>query len=78
MISFDRLVHEPTDAAVAASFQRLNVAIRSGDQARIDLVLAEISGLATKEARASEETTRGPVSAAVAGQPTSSPGRCRV
>jgi hypothetical protein len=70
MIPLNQLVREPGDPAVAASFQRLNAAIRSGDQARIDLVLAEISGLA-----AAEGTTRGPVSEA--GQPTSSPGRCR-
>jgi hypothetical protein len=74
MIPLDRLVREPSDSAVAASFQRLNEAIRSGDQARIDLVLAEISGLAASEAHTGG-TTRGPV--LKAGQPTSSPGRCR-
>jgi hypothetical protein len=75
MLSLDRLVREPSDLAVAASFRRLTEAIRSGDQARIDLVLAEISGLAAREARGSEGTTRGPV--CLARQPTSSPGRCR-
>lgn len=70
MIPLDRLVREPSDLAVAASFRRLNAAICSGDQARIDLVLAEISGLA-----AAEGATRGPVSAA--GRPTSSPSRSR-
>ena len=49
MIPLDRLVREPSDPAVAASFRRLNEAIQSGDQARIDLVLAEISGLAAAE-----------------------------
>jgi hypothetical protein len=49
MLPLDRLVREPSDLAVAASFQRLNEAIRLGDQARIDLVLAEISGLAAKD-----------------------------
>ena len=48
MIPLDQLVREPTDQAVAASFRRLNQAIQSGDQARIDLVLAEISGLAAR------------------------------
>ena len=57
MIPLDRFVREPSDLAVAASFRRLNAAICSGDQARIDLVLAEISGLA-----AAEGATRGPVS----------------
>jgi len=71
MIPLDQLVREPTDQAVAASFRRLNQAIQSGDQARIDLVLAEISGLAARDARA-EGTTRGLVH--LAGQPTSSPG----
>lgn len=52
MIPLDRLVREPSDLAVAASFRRLNEAIHSRDQARIDLVLAEISGLAAREARA--------------------------
>ena len=66
MIPLDRLVREPGDPAVAASFRRLNQAIYSGDQAQIDLVLAEISGLA-----AAEGTTRGPIS--TAGQPTNSP-----
>ena len=42
MIPLDRLVREPSDLAVAASFRRLNQAIQSGDQAQIDLVLAEI------------------------------------
>ena len=51
MLPLDRLVHEPGDLAVAASFRRLTEAIRSGDQARIDLVLAEISGLAASEGR---------------------------
>jgi hypothetical protein len=49
MLPLDRLVREPSDLAVAASFRRLSEAIRSGDQARIDLILAEISGLAAKE-----------------------------
>ena len=44
MIPLDRLVREPSDQAVAASFRRLNAAICSGDQAQIDLVLAEIDG----------------------------------
>ena len=48
MIPLDRLVREPSDLAVAASFRRLNEAIHSHDQARIDLVLAEISGLAAR------------------------------
>jgi hypothetical protein len=74
MIGLEQLVREPSDLAVAASFRRLNAAIRSGDQAQIDLVLAEISGLAASEAHTGG-TTRGPVSEA--GQPTSSPGRCR-
>jgi hypothetical protein len=75
MIPLEQLVREPSDLAVAASFRRLNEAIHSRDQARIELVLAEISGLAAREARGSEGTTRGPV--CLARQPTSSPGRCR-
>lgn len=74
MLPLNQLVREPSDQAVAASFRRLNAAIQSGDQAQIDLVLAEISGLAAGEARAGGDT-RGPVSEA--GQPTSSPSRSR-
>ena len=74
MLPLNQLVREPSDQAVAASFRRLNEAIQSGDQAQIDLVLAEISGLAAGEARAGG-TTRGPISEA--GQPTSSPSRSR-
>ena len=69
MIPLDRLVREPSDQAVAASFRRLNEAIRSGDQAQIDLVLAEIESHA-------EGTTRG--LGCLAGQPTSSPCRSGV
>jgi len=62
VIPLERLVREPSDLAVAASFRRLNEAIHSHDQARIDLVLAEISGLAAREARAegSARETPGP------------------
>ena len=50
MIPLDRLVREPSDLAVAASFKRLSEAIRSGDQARIDLVLAEIDHIVRRGA----------------------------
>jgi hypothetical protein len=50
MLPLNQLVREPSDLAVAASFRQLNEAIQSGDQARIDLVLAEIDHIVERGA----------------------------